>query len=158
MLTFLRDGGPGLAALITVLGVLGTIFFTNRGNKVRLKHEEKMKELELEAAEKARLRDERIAAYKKILSATSIYPGEVESLQEMMQVLGEIQLVAGTKEVSHAANDIYDAYSASRGQIAASKADPTEKTVRESKEGVVHLRQCRTRFLKLARKELRVDD
>ena len=158
ILTFLRDGGPGLAALITVLGVLGTIFATNRGNKARLQHEEKMKELELEVAEKARLRDERIAAYRTILSASTVFPKNRKNVQELGQVVAEILLVAETKEVSDAARNLFEAYRASHEQIAANAADPTEEKAPEQEEGMVQVTSRRWLFLELARKELGVDD
>jgi hypothetical protein len=73
---------PLLAALLAISGVLATIYFTNlresyRQDQERLlaekRHEEerRLKEAELKAAQAARLRDERIAAYRKLLAATA---------------------------------------------------------------------------------------
>ena len=84
---------PLLAALLAISGVIATIYFTNsreRGlARDRQEHERLLKDAELEAAHAARLRDERIAAYRKLLVAamTTLHPDSNTDLDAEFTVL-----------------------------------------------------------------------
>jgi len=57
--------------LLAVGGVLLTLRSNNRREGDRQKHERLLKDAELKAQKESRLRDERIAAYRKLLAATT---------------------------------------------------------------------------------------
>jgi hypothetical protein len=107
---------PLLAALLAISGVLATIFFTSRRERGlardRQEHERLLKEAELEAAQAARLRDERIAAYRKLLVATTTSPVDItrEEVFTILEACQEISLLYDSDKLNEAASKVWTTY------------------------------------------------
>jgi hypothetical protein len=140
---------PLLGALLAVVGVVATIIFTNRRERDRQEHERLLKGAELEAARVARLRDERIAAYRKLLTASTTAHVEREGVQALYEAYEEITLLAGSPELERAAARVWTAY----GQ--------TQKEAGRASEAfspaLDEARIAREAFLKQAREELGIE-
>jgi len=149
-----------LSPFIAISGVLATIFFTNRRERDRQyqerllardrqEHERLLKEVELEAARATRLRDERIAAYRKLLAASTTAHVEREGIQALYEAYQEITLLAGSPELERAAARVWTAYG--QTQKEAGKASP------DFSPALDDARIAREAFLKLAREELGIE-
>jgi hypothetical protein len=104
LLDVLAPVSPLLAALIAIGGVIGTIIFTNRWERDRQEqerllaqdrqeHERLLKQTELDSAHSTRLRDERIAAYRRLLAATTT--AQTRERRGTLRGVPEISLLAG---------------------------------------------------------------
>jgi heme exporter protein D len=106
---------------------------------------------QLEHERQSRLRDERIAAYRKLLTATTKAHTDREAVAELSAAYVEISLLASTDEIDKAADKVWVRYGTTQ-QV-------TEKKDYEASEYAQALnraRAARDKFLKLAREELGV--
>ncbi len=105
-----RAASPIAGALIALIGVIYSIRRNGRSDEARIDHERENKERELEAAKQSRLRDERIASYRKLLAATVHAPTEREHMKQISLAYAEVELVAGSADLAHAAKGIWTRY------------------------------------------------
>jgi hypothetical protein len=146
---------PLLAALLAVSGVLGTIYFSNRRESDRQEHERLLKDAELEAArEVRRLRDERIAAYRKLLAATTTAHVDREGVAALATAYAEISLLASTDEIDRAAAEVWVRYGTA--QRISDKSKRGEDTGTDFSQALNKAQTATDKFLTLARAELRV--
>jgi hypothetical protein len=144
---------PLLGALLAIGGVLLTLRSNNRRERDRQKNERLLKEKELEAAREARLRDERIIAYRKFLAATTTAHVEREGVAALTEAYAEISLLASTDEIDRAAAEVKVAYFQAQDASRRAKQDleaPTEGSGLPLRRAEV----ARDRFLLLIQKEL----
>jgi hypothetical protein len=107
----------------------------------------------------SRLRDERIAAYRKLLAATSTAHVEREGIEALAESYAEITLLAGTDELERAAAKVLTAYAETQS-IADKKVEdwePDEDHAANFAQALDKARIAREAFLKLARQELRIE-
>jgi hypothetical protein len=140
---------PILGALLAVGGVLLTLRSNNRRERDRQEHERLLKDAELEAARVARLRDERIAAYRTLLTALTTAHVEREGVQALYEAYEEITLLAGSPELERAAARVWTAYG--QTQKEAGKASEAFSPALDE------ARIAREAFLKQAREELGIE-
>ncbi len=148
---------PLAAALIAVLGVIGTIIFTNLREKDRQEHERLLKDAELAAASSGRLRDERIAAYRKMLAATSTAHVNREGVEVLAGTYAEISLLAGSYELSRAAQGVWIEYAKLRRLGVEMEKNPEEASQEDYALASDKADTAQEQFLKLAREELGVE-
>jgi hypothetical protein len=144
-LDFFSAASPVLSALVAIGGVLATLWFTNRWQQQRLEHERAM-----------RLRDERIAVYRKLLTATTKAHPDREAVDELSAAYVEISLLASTDALDQAAAKVRDTYA--RAQRILAKAQNKERAMKNpasfERQRLKEAEAARDQFLKLARKEL----
>jgi hypothetical protein len=148
---------PLLAALVAVGGVVATIKYTNQRERDRQEHERELKGKELAAERQSRLRDERIAAYRRLLAATTTAHTEREAVEELAEAQAEISLLAGSPELAHVAEKVWVRYGETQRTADKSKKDPTKTPPGDFAQALNKARLAREEFLGLARKELGVD-
>ncbi len=125
----------------------------------RLQHERDMKEAEIEAGRDDRVRDERIAAYRKFLSATSRARMDREGVQALAEDYAEISLLAGSDELDRAAARVWvDCGQAQKiaRRMQEEKGEAVDRTS-EFAQALTKVGNARDHFLKLAREELGVE-
>jgi hypothetical protein len=147
--------GPAAAILVTAI----TLWFTNRREAQRQGHELRLKEKELEAGHAARLRDERITAYRKLLAATTTAHTERESVAALSEAYAEISLLAGSKELDRAAARVWVEYGKTQ-KVASKKSEdwgPDEDPAADFAQALTRAGEAKNNFLFLARKELQVE-
>jgi hypothetical protein len=151
--------GPGATILVTAI----TLWFTNHREAQRQEHERRLKDAELGARRADRLRDERIAAYRKLLAATVHAPTEHEHVEQISQAYAEVELLAGSPELARAATGVWTKYG--RMQSEGKKWDKElkeldrERIDEQRRTWVAALNEAtdyRDTFLNLARQELGV--
>jgi hypothetical protein len=145
--------GGLLGALIAVGGVLLTIRYTNQRELDRQDHERRLKDAELEANKDQRFRDERIAAYRKLLAATATAHHDIEAVAALAAAYAEISMLASTDAIDRAADKVWVAYG--RAQEASEKLqrDP-ETPTSEYAQALNEASTARDEFLVLAHEEL----
>ncbi len=107
-----------------------------------------------------RLRDERLAAYRKMLAATSTAHVDREGVEVLAETYAEISLLAGSYELSRAAKKVWIEYAKVRRIAAKMEKYPGENPEEASKDYALAIRKAdtaQTQFLKLAREELGVE-
>jgi hypothetical protein len=87
---------PILGAVLAIGGVIASIIYANQRERDRQRHERLLKDAELEAQKEARFRDERIAAYRKPLAATTTAHVEQEGVDAISAAYAEISMLAST--------------------------------------------------------------
>jgi hypothetical protein len=155
-LDFITALSPILGALLAVGGVLLTLRSNNRRERDRQKHERLLKDAELEAQKESRLRDERIAAYRKLLAATTNAHIDREGVAALGTAYAEVSLLASTDEIDRAAAEVWVRY----GETQRKSYRETQDTEAPSSDFVQPLRRAeaaRDRFLALAQKELGIE-
>ena len=130
--------GPSVVAVVAIVAA-------DWRDRRRLKHEREM-----------RLRDERIAAYRKLLAATPTAANDREGAAALAAAYAEISLLASTDEMNEVAREVWLGYALTQ-RI-------SEEAKKEGKErGEDYLRasarahHAKDRFLALAHAELGVE-
>lgn len=144
---------PLPTALATIFAVLLTIKYTNQRERDRQEHERRMKDKELASQERSRLRDERIAAYRKLIAATATAHTEREAVEELATAQAEISLLAGSPELEEAAKKVWLRYGATQRTAHKTMKDP-DNTAADFAQILGKAEASREEFLELARKEL----
>jgi len=153
-----------LSPFIAVSGVVATIIYTNRQERDRREqerllardrqeHERLLKEAELEDAKATRLRDERIAAYRKLLVATTAAHHDRAAVDEIGTASAEISLIASSDEIERAARTVWVSYWRTQKASAREREDPDVPSSVYS-QALSRATDARDRFLTLAREEL----
>lgn len=122
-----------------------------------MKHDRELKDSELEAAKESRLRDERIASYRKLLAATVHAPTEREHSEQISLAYAEVELVAGSANLARAAKGVWTRYGRVESLGRELKRDPSEEKQREWSKALAAAMDYRESFLDLAKKELGID-
>ena len=148
---------PLLGALLAVGGVLATIYWTNRRERDRQQHERLLKDAELEAARAARLRDERIAAYGKLLVAVTTAHYDREAVDALGAAYAEISLLSSTDEIARAAEAVWITHGRAQQVSEREKGDPNIPSSNYS-QALHGAAIARDRFLRLAHEELGIKD
>jgi hypothetical protein len=147
-LDFFSAASPVLSALVAIVGVLATLWFTNRWQQQRLEHERAV-----------RMRDERIAVYRKMLTASTTAHTDRDAVDELSAAYVEISLLASTDALDQAAAKVRDTYA--RTQRLYAKAAHKERVRRTPDSLYAQDRKraeaARDRFLALAREELGIE-
>jgi hypothetical protein len=150
---------PILGALLAIGGVLLTLRSNNRRERDRQKNERLLKDAELEAQKQARLRDERIIAYRKFLAATTTAHVEREGVEAMAAAYAEVSLLASTDEIARVAYGVWVSYD--RAQRIFAKTRRRERAAKNPSSLVAQYRhraeEERVRFLMLAQAELGIE-
>ena len=107
---------------------------------------------------KSRLRDERIEAYRKLLTATSTAHYDTAAIRVLAEGYAEIALLAETQELVEAAQAVWFAYGTTQRASSQVKKDPDVSTAQEYAQALPSSEEARRRFLELAREELGVED
>lgn len=145
---------PILAALIAVSGVVITVVSNNHRERSRLEHEQEIKQAELDAEREARLRDERIAAYRKFLAATTTAHVDRENVAMISEACAEISLLARTPELASAAMKVWVGYGSTQQIAAKAETDSESFSAADFAQALTKARDATEEFLKLARQEL----
>jgi len=107
-----------------------------------------------------RLRDERIEAYRKMLTASTTAHTDREAVDELYGAYVEISLLASTDEIDQAAHKVWVTYD--RAQRILAKARNKERAMKNpasfERQRLKSAEAARDRFLALARKELGIKD
>lgn len=148
---------PLPSALVAVLGVIATIRYTNRRERDRQEHERQMKDKKLVAERLARLREERIGAYRRLLAATTTAHTEREAVEDLAAAQAEISLLAGTPELARAASAVWLRYGATQDVARKMDEDPANTSTGDFAKALDGARESKEEFLELARRELGVD-
>ncbi len=151
------------ALLVALIGIGGTLgaqivsgVLTNFREGKRRKHEQELKQTELEDARQERRREERIQAYRNLAKLTvTINLAEPYRLGDLAEAYSEIQLVADSIEVKDAAHELYDA-AAKAGRMArdARSAGRDPETDPETQAAIESARNRRAAFIKVANEDL----
>jgi hypothetical protein len=156
---------PFLGALLAIGGVIATIYFTNRREQDRQENERLLKNAELEAAQAARLRDERVAAYRKLVTATTNAHTERDGVNALYEAYVEISLLGGTDDIDRAAAEVWVRYGNTQRIADLMNRDPEPATAGAEQASAGDFSQAlnraeaaRDQFLKLAREELGIKD
>lgn len=149
--------GTVLGAAIAFLAAYVSLKHARRQNDARMNHESQLKTKELEAAREARLRGERIAAYRKLLAATVQTPVTSEEVARLSEAYAEIELLVGSPQIEHAATGVWTKYGKVRDKAKELQDEPTSKKRREFTRALNDARQRREAFLELARRELGIE-
>jgi hypothetical protein len=145
---------PLLGAVLAIGGVIATIIYTNRRERDRQEHERLLKDAELEAQKQSRFRDERIAAYRKLVTATTNAHTEREGVNALYEAYVEISLLGGTDESDRAASEVWVRYGNTQRIADVMKRDPEQASAADFSQALGRAEAARDRFLDLARKEL----
>ncbi len=137
---------PLITALAIIAGAFATILYTDRRERSRMEHERSM-----------RLRDERIAAYRRLLAATTTAHTEREAVEALAAAQAEISLIAGSPELAQAAEKVWVRYGAAQRTADKTKKDPTNTSAGDFAKALTKAEDARDEFLRLAREELEVD-
>lgn len=148
---------PIISALIAVAGVIATILFTNKRERDRQAHERTLKEAEVKATQDTRLRDERIAAYRKLLTAATLAHVDRDAVAELSKVYAEITLLAGSEKLDRAAARVWVAYGHTQKVADRMKKDSKQASAADFAQALDKARIAKEKFLELARKELGVE-
>jgi len=146
-----------LGLIPSVVAVVAIVAAELRDRR-RLGHERNMKDAELEAQRETRLRDERIAAYRKLLAATTTAHVEREGVEALSAAYAEISLLASTDEIDRAAARVWTTHGKTQEISRKTKKDPPEASVSDFAQALHKARIATDRFLELAREELQVKD
>jgi hypothetical protein len=157
-----------LSPFIAVSGVLATIYWANRRESYRQdqerllardrqEHERLLKEAELEAARADRLRDERIAAYQKLLTASTKAHTDREAVAELSAAYVLISLLGGTDEIDRAAAEVWVRYGNTQRIADLMNRDPEQASAGDFSQALGRAEAARDRFLALAWEELGVE-
>jgi FtsZ-interacting cell division protein ZipA len=144
---------PFLGALIAIGGVIVTIIYTNRRERDRQEHERLLKAAELEAQRESRFRDERIAAYRKLIAATTTAHVDRAGVDALVAAQAEISLLASTDEIDQAAAEVKLAYW-QKQRISYRETQNLDTPATESAQALRKAEAARDRFLALAWEEL----
>jgi hypothetical protein len=152
------------AVLVALIGSIGGTLgaqivsgvLTNKRENERRKHEQSLKQMELEDARLERRREERIQAYRNLAMLTvTINLAEPYRIGDLAEAYSEIQLVANSSEVKEAARKVYEAASEARklaGRTKSAGNDPESDTeIRVAIESAVGRRAA---FMKVANEDL----
>lgn len=153
----IRAASPILGALIALIGVIFSLRQNGRREDARMKNERENKEMELEAAHESRLRDERIASYRKLLAATVHAPTERKHSKQIALAYAEVELIAGSADMAHAAKGVWTRYGRVQNLGQRLGRDPSEEKQREWSKALTAAMDYRDSFLDLAKKELGID-
>ncbi len=148
---------PLLAALVAVGGVIATIRYTNRRERDRQDHERRIKDKELSAEREARIRDERIEAYRCLLAATASAHVDEEAMNALAAAIAEISLLGESPALVRAAFKVWVRYGATEKAAREARQGPATGPVQGLTKALTEAAEAREEFLKLARKELGVD-
>jgi heme exporter protein D len=131
--------------LIPSVVAVAAIVAADLMDRRRLKHEREM-----------RLRDERIAAYRRFLAATANAHGNREGVAAMAAAHSEVSLLASTDEIARVAYGVWVTYD--RAQRIFAKSRDRESATKDPTSLVAQYRhraeEERVRFLMLAQAEL----
>ncbi len=119
--------------------------YTDRHERSRMEHERSM-----------RLRDERIAAYRRLLAATTSAHTEREAVEDLAAAVVEISLLAGSPELTRAADAVWVRYGTTQRTADKAKKDPVNTTAGDYAKALDKARITKEEFVELARKELGV--
>jgi hypothetical protein len=155
-LDFITALSPILGAVLAIGGVILTIIYTNKRERDRQQHERLLKDAELEAQKESRLRDERIAAYRRFLAATTNAHANREGVAAIAAAYSEVSLLASTDEIARVAYGVWVTYD--RAQRIFAKSRDRERATKNPTSLVAQYRhraeEERVRFLMLAQAEL----
>jgi hypothetical protein len=155
-LDFITALSPILGAVLAIGGVILTIIYTNKRERDRQQHERLLKDAELEAQKESRLRDERIAAYRRFLAATTNAHANREGVAAIAAAYSEVSLLASTDEIARVAYGVWVTYD--RAQRIFAKSRDRESATKDPTSLVAQYRhraeEERVRFLMLAQAEL----
>lgn len=163
-LDVLGAASPLLAALLAVVGVIGTIVFTNRREKTRQEHERilardrqeherLLKEAEIEEGRMTRQREDRLRAYSTLARLTNQVNAEEQApVIEVSGALSEIEILTDNPELKRASDALVGAWEAAWQSafdaFHAGAKDPHDpKLMRVAKER-------RTTFIRLVKEEI----
>lgn len=130
---------------------------TDRREANRLEQERQIKESELDAARAARLRDERIVAYRKLLAATASAHADRDAVEALSQASTEISLLAESPELVRAAQKIWVHFGATQKTRDETSEKPQEVSAGDFTYALDRAMNARKEFLERARKELQVE-
>jgi hypothetical protein len=150
-LDFITALSPILGAVLAIGGVILTIIYTNKRERDRQQHERLLKDAELEAQKESRLRDERIAAYRRFLAATTNAHANREGVAAIAAAYSEVSLLASTDEIARVAYGVWVTYD--RAQRIFAKSRDRERATKNPTSLVAQYRhraeEERVRFLML---------
>jgi hypothetical protein len=109
----------------------------------------------LQHEKESRLRDERIAVYRRLLTATTTAHTDRESVDDIGTASAEISLIASTDEIERAAREVWVSYWRTQKASAREREDPEVSSSAYS-QALSRATDARDRFLALAREELGV--
>ena len=106
---------PLVVAVIGIAGILYTQYRSDKREERKQAHERKVKQMELEAAQQQRLRDERMKAYADLARLAFTYqsdrPYQSKNPADIKEVLGAysvVEVLAGSTETRDAAKELFD--------------------------------------------------
>ena len=134
-----------LLALLPSLVAIAAIVAAEIRDRRRIGHERE-----------SRLRDERIGAYRKLLSATTTAHTDRKGVNALSEARAEISLLAGTEELDRAAARVWTSYGNTQ-KIAAKSRNPQNASSSLFSAYLGRAEAAKEQFLELAREELGVE-
>ncbi len=149
--------GPIVTASALLISQRQTSRATDRREANRLEQERQIKEAELDAARAARLRDERIIAYRKLLAATTSAHVDRATVEALSEASAEISLLAGSPELDQAAQRVWVRFAATQKSGEDMRKKPQEVSEGGFAQALSRAGDAKRKFLELARKELQIE-